>query len=445
MDQTFVKQSTLCTLPIECRQAILCYLPDMHALKAAVLSHPAMYSAFIDRDEWILSRIMGKVIPGDLLPDAIFEYSSSALENDSWTRERVLNLIEQHGAHHVPSSFKWTPGAAFHMQTFYRHVRFFTLGFVDSAFEVYPALQGRAVSSPEWCRMARSFYRVEIYRHLFRRRDHVQKKPSPDFPYHEQTEIYYERFAAFELEQLACVSEYLFRKVLTPFNEIAAHDIVWASKAVGYSMTEPWQSFNPATRIGNVISQGLAFLHGMLTAETYEKRYQLLTPNISRVNTFLPNALWFLFPRDEGDTELLRDYDSEELALYTTPEAPESDPGPVEVWRQAHLDKTLRDFVYSMDMREKRRWGYALWDYGRLAQLEVFDRPFTRAPTPDYGEAELLEAVTGSLVTRWKLWWKGARGWWSEEDQSQVRWEGHELDLSDEELELEGFHNRVLL
>lgn len=170
-----------------------------------------------------------------------------------------------------------------------------------------------------------------------------------------------------------------------------------------------------------------------------------MTPLVSKVNTFLPNALWFLFPRDQEDTELLRDYDPEELELYTTPEVPEPNPGPVEVWRQAHLDKSLCDFVYSMDMREKRRWGYVMWDYARLTELGVLDRPFTRAPTPEYGETEILEAVTGSLVERWRLWWKGARGWWTEEDHSQVRWEEHGHDLSDEETELESFRGRIML
>lgn len=208
-----IAQPALCALPIDCRQAILCQLSEMSALKSAILAHPALYAAFVDRKERIVHSVMSQCLPQDLLPDAVFEYSAAALEKSQWTREAVLSLIEQHGAHQIPPSFKWTPESAVYMQRFYRHVEFFTSDFIGSALDVYPALQNGPLSSSEWCRVARSFYRVEIYRHLFRRRDHVSKKSSPDFPYHEQNELYYERFAAFELEQLACVSEHLFRKV----------------------------------------------------------------------------------------------------------------------------------------------------------------------------------------------------------------------------------------
>lgn len=36
----------LCSLPVECGQAVLCHLPDLQAPKATILSHSALYSAF---------------------------------------------------------------------------------------------------------------------------------------------------------------------------------------------------------------------------------------------------------------------------------------------------------------------------------------------------------------------------------------------------------------
>lgn len=38
-------------------------------------------------------------------------------------------------------------------------------------------------------------------------------KSSPDFDYEEQWDIYYQQFAAWELEQIVCVSEHLFRRI----------------------------------------------------------------------------------------------------------------------------------------------------------------------------------------------------------------------------------------
>lgn len=83
------------------------------------------------------------------------------------------------------------------------------------AMDTYSALRDHAVSSQEWCRVARSFYRVEIYRHLFKRRGFGDEKTLPDFDFYEQNEVYYRSFSAFELEQLACMSEFLFQKVST--------------------------------------------------------------------------------------------------------------------------------------------------------------------------------------------------------------------------------------
>lgn len=70
--------------------------------------------------------------------------------------------------------------------------------------------------------MARSFYRLEVYRHLFRNRDDYdygdkfeRPKPSSDFQEEEQWEVSYKHYAVWELEQLATAGEYLFRKTAT--------------------------------------------------------------------------------------------------------------------------------------------------------------------------------------------------------------------------------------
>lgn len=68
--------------------------------------------------------------------------------------------------------------------------------------------------------MARSFYRLEVYRHLFRNRDNYyyrgrfeRPKTSLDFEEEEQWDVYYKHYAVWELEQLATVGEYLFRRI----------------------------------------------------------------------------------------------------------------------------------------------------------------------------------------------------------------------------------------
>lgn len=51
--EVVARRALLCSLPTEVKQTILCHLPDLHALKAAILSHSSLYSAFVDRKESI--------------------------------------------------------------------------------------------------------------------------------------------------------------------------------------------------------------------------------------------------------------------------------------------------------------------------------------------------------------------------------------------------------
>lgn len=64
-------------------------------------------------------------------------------------------------------------------------------------------------------------------------------------------------------------------------------------------------------------------------AQSYEARYCLLIPKASFISPSLPRVLWYIAPRDEEDTILLRDYTEEELEYFQVPETPESDPGPL--------------------------------------------------------------------------------------------------------------------
>lgn len=157
-------------LPVECRQAILCHLLDLQALKAAILSHSAMYSAITSgQGPPILHGItLGLIFP-ELLPDAVFALNSSRFEVEPWTE----GAFDTRGTSITasPILFPMDPPRSFKLQGFYQHVRFFTF-----ALSAKPALPAHSPSRAEWCRVARSFYRVEVYTHLFMRRDAPRSK-----------------------------------------------------------------------------------------------------------------------------------------------------------------------------------------------------------------------------------------------------------------------------
>ena len=206
----------LCSLPIEIKQVILCHLTDLSTLKAAILSHSTIYSMSLNS------------IPQDLFPDAVLAFHASPIESwtwsrramtQDWTREWVLSILEYHRNDRLPRSISLKE--AFTMKKLYQVIRFFTSDFIAAALaRKSSTLPQHPPSSQEWNRVARNFYRFEIYRHLFRMRDRYdyghdrekRAKRSLDFKEEEQWEVYYRNYAVWELEQLASISEYLFRR-----------------------------------------------------------------------------------------------------------------------------------------------------------------------------------------------------------------------------------------
>lgn len=206
---------SLCTLPLESRQAILRHLDDLHALKAAILTHSSLYSAFVSHQNVIVYRILSSIIPSGLMNEAICVLNASVLESEPWTRERVISIIEQYRNPQPPMSLNLSVRQAFQIQDLHHDIEFFSSDFISAAQSIKGTGWVRPASSLEWSRIVRTFYRFQIHRHLFRKRDRrrAKNKPSPDFSRREQWNIWYIDCPVWELEQLACVSEYLYRKI----------------------------------------------------------------------------------------------------------------------------------------------------------------------------------------------------------------------------------------
>ncbi|KAL5365793.1 hypothetical protein BJX96DRAFT_159767 [Aspergillus floccosus] len=448
MDDTHpTSRLSLCTLPLESRQTILCHLDDLHTLKAAILTHSSLYSAFVSHQNVIVYRILSNIIPPGLMNEAICALSASVVESEPWTRERVVSIIEQYKSPQPPTSLILCAKQAFQIQDLYHVIEFFSSDFLSAAQSIKTTGWSRPPSSLEWCRIVRSFYRFQIHRHLFRKRDRrhgKNNKPSPDFSWREQWEIWYSDYPVWELEQLACVSEYLFRKIAIPFNEIAAHDVVWGSRGIVFGYNEAWEFDYGATHITALLSEGLPFLAEVITADSYEERYRLLTPKATRIAIFLPSDVQDIFHSDIDERVSLKDYTAEQLKSLEGSKRSDTDPGPAEAWRHAHLELNWPAFVCSYEVHDLQRWGYVMWDYARLVEMGFFDSSVVLSDLPEGPDVAREERIVESLVTRRKLYQKGARGWWAEGDESRLEWE-EPLEVSDEEEDIEHFKLRIML
>ncbi|GAQ47440.1 hypothetical protein AFUB_080550 [Aspergillus niger] len=112
-------QPSLCALPVELIQAILCNLPDLESLKSAQLTHSALYFAFIGAESHILKQILAQKIPTALLPDAFFAFDASTVEG-VWTQDEVHSIIYRNRTRQISSSFRLNPQSAFKIIRLYR-------------------------------------------------------------------------------------------------------------------------------------------------------------------------------------------------------------------------------------------------------------------------------------------------------------------------------------
>lgn len=241
--------ASLRTLPVELRQAILASLDDIRSVRAAVVSSPVFYRAFLGSKQQILSTILHRQIPQSLFSDALAVLESTHLQ--PWTKEGIQDFMTRWYKHRTFAEPEWTLQTALAVSEIQQHVDFFSLDFVSSALSAHP-LTGvpdvcpKPPTARELTRVQNAFYRFELYRNLFREYKWRQDR----FTAVEQRDVFFAKYSTWENEQLACIHDYLFRRLsigasfiwssmplrltVVAFNDVAAHDVVWGEYSIPF-------------------------------------------------------------------------------------------------------------------------------------------------------------------------------------------------------------------
>jgi hypothetical protein len=175
-----------------------------------------------------------------------------------------------------------------------------------------------------------------------------------------------------------------------------------------------------------VLSLGLEVIWDVITAESYQDRYQLLESKgcPSKMDVFLYGALW--------QVNVWREYqhpaEDPESAHVPRALSRELDAGPKQAWLWAHRDPDNRAWIYARPWHYDRQWGYVLWDKSRIEAVGLLESPWT-APGPSADmfidreeDQQERTRMQNSWDQRAKVWSSGGRGWWSWEDESRVEW-----------------------
>ncbi|KAH9235466.1 hypothetical protein K456DRAFT_1723630 [Colletotrichum gloeosporioides 23] len=289
----------------------------------------------------------------------------------------------------------------------------------------------------ETFRLDRAFYRYQIMCNLYCGRKGFERNLSPidrEYPF-------FSEFSPWVNEQLICVYYYLENKVVTAYDEIAAHDVVWGGVPVKWRR-DPEE----LDLVQSYLCNGLPFLVSVMKAKTYEERLELLylIDFFEMVDTdYQPFGQLCLAatttndnydPEDPEDPEMLFGFDTEEEAwlsqLYQEGKldvlaGPMDGPQdslsstPFRVWLAMHW--TEPTMCSNFNPLDQSFWecGYVMWDVDEVPEMRLRGRSSAirrEGPsTQRLGASWTDEDVRRSERQRADLWLAGADGYWPRE------------------------------
>lgn len=169
---------------------------------------------------------------------------------------------------------------------------------------------------------------------------------------------------------------------------------------------------------------GLEKVYNIAMADSYEKRYKLIYEKHPRTKRFLYEGLQHATPSN------IPRFTGQPLHYFKymlKPFYEDQNPGPADAWILAHEGEgqfILQNLVNTRAHRYARRWGYVMWDWRRLDDLDMIWKEVGMRQQPMKHKNE--SGRTGNLEATWErrqlIYMAGGRGWWSESDESRVKW-----------------------
>ncbi|EFX06624.1 hypothetical protein CMQ_6945 [Grosmannia clavigera kw1407] len=386
--------SIITKLPCEIVNAVLQHVGSLQNLSSALLTCHHVHTSFQENPH-VAADILQRQIAPELLPYAIAVMEGSRLGPRTAPKvQTLLNKLngelytesqeaQEFQIRTLASQLATMPFPLL-SQMSHTHdvIHSFVMGFSTSAWthlssRISPAQSGESVSlsSKEYIRFCRAFYRMELYFRYFPRSD------SPD----EETSCgasFLRTFPAWENEQIGCVQDFFELQFSKASRDIVAHDVFFGEMSVDY-LTPGYMNYSRQT---------------WLYAED------------RRVN----------------DTPL-EDYSKEKRDALFEPSEPrhDVDRGPFEAWWAANKELPLHSSLMMNHNAGFREQAYVLWDEDRLKRYSLLELFSETAPESELeledteNEHDVMEK---SFDARSEIYQKGGRGYWSNDDEHRISW-----------------------
>ncbi len=385
-------------LPTEIKQAILSSLADVASLRALILTCSTLHRAFLGVKSLTIANIIRAQIDPNLMQDALTTLRFSRITPCSKVAAENLrrDYIRRETSFSVP---KWTFRDTLDLSELHSHVEFFARIFASSALSHNPVTglpkTGPVKISPsELIRIERTLYRFEFYHTSFAKRElpvGLTEIFTENNTVQDRARYLHTGFAPWENEQLACIRDYLFEILSTCMCPLAsAFDEI--ESLINLALNDAGQPlvgqvlrrtlFGGRKDPAGCLSLGLAFLHRIILAKTYNERYQLLSRrrlaqedslHVALADYFIESGRFRPLPLSDMTV-------AQQRLLIRRQVADDDDHGPKDAWYWAHVDCASSDWCNTRERKHLRRWGYVMWDYARLAEWMVLDKDWRTLP-----------------------------------------------------------------
>ncbi|KAI9837644.1 MAG: hypothetical protein M1837_002931 [Sclerophora amabilis] len=414
-------------LPVELRYLILREVSSPKDLHSLIRASSSFYSTFLSRKSSVLCQVLRNSVHPEVLPLALACVHASEIaklikdQHNHSTRQNIIDFLRDHVnpgrpslgdlrdlAVSIPLSRLWLTVDTFISDFGCRSLEAFT-DHTSSSFpasdEPFKDLES-LLSITERGRLQRAFFRFELYRRLFYTpRSH--RRSLGLFDKLEQYRLFLSFLSPWEIEELACVHQYLVTRLEGVFDRLE-DDFVGAVLKDAGATSPPSEPQSPRSRrwsfnhprIKNVLehleyfglnffseadkslrhdqhirfllSRGLVFSKRLLMSSQDDCKTIVLSTDLQFPRAFLLEAMWQNHPHEPGILKREQDdafrYRKRHFQSDSLTNCNEG-----WLWAAGYVACATYNLPCKFELRNR---GYVFWDRDRLENSGMISTPF---------------------------------------------------------------------
>jgi hypothetical protein len=399
-------QTTLCTtpkpvptiesIPSELQLAIMSQLPDIKSLRRLSLASPELNRLRIEHQATVLAAILNREIDACVLEQAYWAVRAAQQSFDSSNHGSKLRdfMAEFSDDESGPPETKNLPLADL-IKISDLHVPVTTLveDFCAYAFAgpLAPSpgdSKPTKISSMEFNRIGRAFYRFELYCNLYKDHPVIEDETLQDtnrLHFNNRLQIKMDSFKLFdswnawEVEGVACIRDYFCARLTEAFASIQEAD---HSAPSGPSFLHQDRDTDHLKEM--FMNRGLTFLCKLLMASSGCERYQMFQSIMHDLSCSETRDIFITYALRAVPLGMRPGRDMVEAFCHADELLFEGDinaAAPPLAWIWVN-DRTCQPFYAQKHMEYLRSLGYVMWNKDRLSPTSFFNRRHSRRRQP---------------------------------------------------------------